>query len=175
MSRHTLTAVLAMALVSQHAVAESEISLGSLVRVTAPTVAKDPLVGTLVDSSTTELTLFLPESGKSTVRRDAITKLEWSNGRHSRAGKGALWGAVIGAPLGALLVGMSGGEGGEGPTAGVYIAAGGALFAVVGAGLGAMIGLAFKTDGWKQAPLSHVQVSLQPMRGGARAAVALAW
>lgn len=171
MSRHTFTAVLIVALVPQHAVAESaEIFPGTLVRVTTPTVAKGHLIGTLVESSATELTVVVPGIGKSTVPLAAITKLEWSNGRHSSARTGALWGAVIGAPTGVWLAAAS--EDSE--RAGTYIGLG-VTMAVIGGGLGALIGLAFETDGWKEAPHSHVQVLLQPVRGGARAAVTLAW
>ena len=142
---------------------------GTLVRVLAPSVSPVPLTGTLLDSSDRELVLFQPASGKKTIPIDAITKLQWSEGRHNKAGTYAKWGAI---GLGALMaVSFAAGASEYGD----FIcdselacgALGAALGATSGAMYGALIGVAVRTYDWKELPLSkgaagpHPQLSLK--------------
>jgi hypothetical protein len=109
-----------------------------------------------------------------TLARDQITGLDVHRGRKSAAGKGALIGlgagAVAGVTLGfAACAGASGSpctdDTGEGsPVA--FAAVLGATGAVLGAGIGALFGLAIGTDRWEAVPLEGIRVTFTPAYDG---------
>ena len=105
----------------------------------------------------------LPESIELEGEKRAIpwaytNRLELSTGRHGNAGKGALYGALIGLVAG-VVTGVTigrdenGGENSDNLAAegGVALGLGGLL---LGAGLGAIIGGASKTDDWREIPVA---------------------
>ena len=61
-----------------------------------------------------------------------------------------------------------------GPSAEGYLVAMGTT-GVVGAGVGALAGLAVKTTRWERVPVVRLQVAARPMRAGARVQVSLRW
>lgn len=83
---------------------EARIDAGSRVRIAAPVFGTKKQVGTVV--SVTRDTLVLRHGASIATRSIAtsdITALEVSRGTHTRKGKGALWGLLIGAGAGAVL------------------------------------------------------------------------
>jgi hypothetical protein len=137
---------------------------GTLVRVLAPSLSPVPLTGTLLDSSDRELLLFQPASGKRTIPIDAIARLQWSEGRHNKAGTYAKWGAI---GLGALMaVSFAAGASEYGDFFCDSKFACGALGAVLGATSGAMygalIGVAVRTYDWKELPLNKGATGPRP-------------
>jgi hypothetical protein len=133
---------------------------GARVRVAAEAVAAEPLVGTFVRLDGNALALRLPDREELTVvPREAITKLEVSHGRRSR-GRGALIGALAGFAVGAIAVAATPGDD-EMFTAAEATAMVGAM----GAGLGALIGLAIPPgEKWESVPTA--QISVVPSRRG---------
>lgn len=150
-----------------------DVAIGTLCRITAPSVSESPLVGTLAETSDRGLILVGPEIGKRTIPFDAVTKLEWSAGRRSRMGAYAWRGALLGLLVGGIGGATSGGEceGSEGSCAAM-----GAMIGAVGWGAtGALVGGFVKSYGWKEARLPHADVSVAPIIGpGSRAGIALA-
>ena len=149
---------------------------GTLCRVTAPRLNASPLVGTLVVRNERELVLVAPETGKSTIPFDAVTKLEWSAGRRSRVGAYAFRGALLGLVVGGIGGATSGGdcEGQQGNCAAIY----GLMGAVGWGAAGALVGTFVRSYRWREVPVSHAQVSVLPIIGPrtrAGVAVALSW
>lgn len=125
---------------------------GALVRLTAPTISETPLIGTVVDSHERELTLAASGAGHRTIPLDAVTKIEWSSGRHNQAGKFARKGAIIGAAVFAVaLARLNNDDAGERSAGAALGAASGAFW---GGLAGAAIGAFRHTYDWKEAPLS---------------------
>ena len=105
----------------------------------------------------------------------SVTKLEVSRGKKSNAGRGALIG---GTALAALALGLSIGDMGRecpppepgNPFSGFWceetdigdVFAATLLCGGLGAGLGALIGWAGKSDRWEEVPLDGLRVSLTP-------------
>ena len=142
---------------------------GTLVRVTAPSLSKKRLTGTLVSAGEQELVLALPDSRPCRLPRSAVTRLEWSRGSHRHPIPGAVVGGLLGgALLGAASLAMC-----DAASCSVSLGAVGigfALGALPGTGVGALV----KTRDWREASPSRVQVSLAPVRGrGVAAQVAL--
>ena len=83
---------------------QSPAAPGSRVRITAPSVAAKPLIGTIVAEDDDSLTIEVHGRRETVgVPRSALTKLEVSRSpsRHGRwAGRGALAGALVGGILG---------------------------------------------------------------------------
>jgi hypothetical protein len=130
------------------------------VRVTAPSVSKSRLTGTLVSASDQAMVLALPDSGPRTIPRSAVTRLEWSRDFHRHAIPGALVGSVLGgAFLGYASVGLC--EGTDCSVSLPAVCVGAALGALPGAGIGALI----KTRNWRSAEPGRIQVSLARGRG----------
>ena len=74
---------------------------GTRVRLTAPELFDQRLVGTLTALETDAVWLSLDDQAEpTTVPRDAITKFELSRGKHSNTGKGALIGLATGVVAG---------------------------------------------------------------------------
>jgi hypothetical protein len=129
------------------------------------TTADRPVVGALVAQDEATITLQAPEEPEGVVvRRDGITKVEVSVGRHSR-GRGALLGAAVGPGIGAAI-GVAGGAANADNTYGLTAAEGGVALGVLGASVGALIGLAVTPgERWNGLPLDHVRLTLAPVRG----------
>ena len=68
---------------------------GSRLRVTAPAVARKPIVGTLLEASEREIVLAASSSDRTPIPRESITRLERS-ARPSRRTRGALAGFILG-------------------------------------------------------------------------------
>lgn len=84
--------------------ADTRLDVGSRVRIAAPVFGPKKQVGTIV--SLTPDTLVLRQGASITTRPVAmsdITTVEVSRGTHTRKGKGALWGLLLGAGTGAVL------------------------------------------------------------------------
>jgi hypothetical protein len=152
---------------------EAPVEPGARVRVKAPPLQPDWVRGTVVGWESGSLVLE-PEKPEGdtplTLARDQITQLDVHRGRKSAAGKGALIGlgsgAVAGFALGfAACAGNTGSpctnDAGEGSPAGFALALGG-----VGAGLGALVGLLFRTDRWEAVPLEGIHVTFTPVYDG---------
>ena len=136
------------------------LSEGTLIRVTAPSVSKGRLTGTLVDASEHEIVLALPDSGPRRIPRSAVKRLEWSRGYHRHP----IPGAVVGGLLGGAFFGYASLALCDAASCSVSLAAvgiGAALGALPGAGVGALI----RTRDWADVTPSRVQVSLAPVRG----------
>ena len=117
--------------------------------------SRDRVVGSLLryDASSIQV-----DPGPPAIPWAAVSKFEYSTGRHGNAGHGALYGALIGL-LAGVVTGMTigkeegGGEGNEDLAAegAVVLGAGGLL---AGMGIGAIVGGRLKTDDWRDIPLA---------------------
>jgi hypothetical protein len=163
MERARLSAVLVVALsaaIPPLGLAETAGSLspGALVRVTAPAQAREPLVGTLVETSAERI--VLKQEGKAeptSIPRGEVRRLEWSPGKRTNGKRGALIGILA---LSAFSVATAGGEEID-------------MAILLGAGGGALVGKLVRTRRWQELP---VAVSAAPLPGGGAAvSVALAW
>jgi hypothetical protein len=162
--------VLVTTLLSTQASAQSSESAGKgrRVRLVVPTVSPKPLIGTIVRSDETSVVLSQGLwQGASVelmvVPRNAITKMEVSSGRRSHAKAGAL----IGAAALAFAVAVTPDSSCSGIVCVDYPKElGVAVAAVLGAGLGALIGKAFtKSETWTPVP-PGLQVSVTPKHKG---------
>ncbi|NIN73076.1 MAG: hypothetical protein GTO46_14345 [Gemmatimonadetes bacterium] len=151
---------------------EPPVQAGDRVRVTAPTIDPDMLVGTLVslraDTCVLKVDdLWLPLA----LPRTSVTKLEVQRGRKSKAGLGAGVGFVTGAVIGGLLGSYWGQESCgwmeipciKKPAATVLGALG---FGLAGAGIGALVGSRIRVDRWEEVPLDQLRITLLPQRRG---------
>lgn len=138
------------------------ITVGSKVRVRAPTVVKGRIEGTVIGLDERSLVLGGIERGPLTLSREAITHLDVSTGRRRQTLRGTLIGAGIG--LVAMGVLCGGDSGGCAEVSGVATAG-----ALLGAGVGALV----KTDRWQTVPLDGVRVTLTPARRGVGLAVSI--
>ena len=150
-------------------VADTSVAPGDTVRVTAPSMDMDDSVGTVAALETDRLTVQVEERADAlSVPLADVTKLKVRRGQKSNAGKGALIGLGVGAAAGVITALLScadsqcdwdnAGDDVTGYTA-VVLGAGGAL---LGAGIGAIIGSSIKTDRWESVPLDNIRVSLTP-------------
>lgn len=136
--------------VPQSSPASSPLTTGTRVRVTVREDGGERrLVGPLRTFDGEALTLT-PEggTGRVTVPRTKITRIDVSRGSRSRAGRGALVGAVLG--LAAIAIAESTrGEDYEAPdNYGLIVAGSIAGGAVVGAGVGALL----RSENWESQP-----------------------
>jgi hypothetical protein len=153
---------------------EMPLEAGARVRVKAPPSHPNWENGTL-SGWTDESLVLAPEDARidSPLRlaRDQIAELEVYRGRKSAAGKGALYGLLGGAVagLGFALISCEGwtescvDDGyGTGDVA-VFTTL---LGAAGGAAIGALIGLAAKTNDWEPVPMEGLRISIGPHPGG---------
>ena len=144
---------------------------GSRVRLEAAAVSPEPLVGTIVTQDQTTLELQVADQEDPiVVPRDAITKMEMSTGRRSR-GHGAWIGALVGGASGAIAV-LATPEKPCNPNVAfgclriISKGAGATLLAGLGAGVGALIGLAIPPgEKWTAVP-TELRVSVTPTLKG---------
>jgi len=170
MPRMTLALVCGLMLAAPATQAEDNplrVQPGDRVRVTAPTAADKRLVGRAVAVEPAALTLDLDHGGRVAVPTQAITKLELSRGERSKAREGALWGAGFGL-VGLTVICLDEQSRSEGWCGAA------ALSVPVYAGLGALIGLAFKTSRWQEVHSERLSVGVGPTKdGGIAMSVAL--
>lgn len=155
---------------------------GPRVRLTAPSVSIERLVGTLVGLDETTLTLRR-QGAKDTVRvpRGAITTIETSAHR-SRKGRGAAIGALAGLGAG-VAFGLAIGEDCSvipeelEPLLSVICFSKGemaAVAALLAVPAGALVGLAVAPgEKWQRSSLERLSVRIRPARGGAALTVSL--
>ena len=158
--RHTtiLVAILAFTPLARTTAQEQPpVESGARIRVTAPSVFSDRIVGTVVSWESEQLVLDAPR-GTLTFPIDSIIKLEISRGRKSKV--------AVGAGIGLLFGGISG-----------YLACGpvvtcdkrillAAIFAAPGAALGAIVGAGASPTIWEEVPVNQLRVSFGPQRDG---------
>ena len=138
---------------------------GTRVRVTAPDI--DKYDGTLQAMRGDTLTVDTLR-----IAVASVTRLDVYRGQKSKTGKGALIGAGVGFVAGALtglaLCGERGtpceSDGSDYTAAAAVILGGGG--ALLGAGIGAVVGSQIKGDRWEEVPLDRLQVSFVPQRDG---------
>lgn len=154
---------------------------GEKVRITTRTAGLDRETrGLVVQSDAHSLTVSLG-SGKPPVRvpLSSIKSLDVARGRRRAVKEGAISGGLVGVVLGAAAVYVASNALCEYDTDcdaspqgyGIGIGA----FAAGGAGLGALVGLAIKTDRWERVPVDRVRVALRPVPRGAGVQVSLGW
>ena len=126
---------------------------GNRARVTL--LEKERIVGTIRALPPQALVLAAePDSSERTIPYASIAKLEIQNGTQTRAGRYALIGGVLAAIPGAFVGHDLGEELEVNSTEQFYFAAGGAVaFALVGAGIGALIGKGVKVERWEAVSL----------------------
>jgi len=121
-------------------------------------------VGTWEGSAHDSLTIL--DARRTTVRVvafDAVSALEISRGRRRRTGRGALIGFVSGTTAGLVTALVFCRNGcGEFNTF-IPVALGGAG-AVVGTGVGALIGSQIRTERWESVPVGALRIGLIPQR-----------
>jgi len=148
-------------------IADTWIDPGDRVRVTAPSLDLDKDVGTVASLVADTFVVEMEDRADALdVPFSHVTRLEVHRGQKSRAGAGALIGAGAGAATGltVALVSCAGDEchlDGSDVTGAVVLVLG-AGSALAGAGLGALIGTAIKTDRWQLVPLDRIRVGRSP-------------
>jgi len=160
---------------------EARIAPGDRVRVMAPSISADLLVGTVLEvGADTCLLAIEGHAPPYSLPFTSIRRLDLSRGTRSNTGKGAKIGAVIGAGLGAVLGGLIATEERlvnpscdpdnnlfgcqtEETTDYAVVAAFAVGLAVVGAGAGALIGAVSKSERWKAVPLGELRVGPSPV------------
>lgn len=140
------------------------VTVGSKVRILAPTLVRGRLEGMVLEVDDDSLLVGSDDRSPIRFSRQAITRLEVRTGRHRRALKGAIIGAGIGVATLGLAAAMYHGDGGGSSDAKSTAALFG-QFALGGAAWGAGIGALIKTDRWSPVPLDRVHVGLGPTRG----------
>jgi hypothetical protein len=149
--------------------------VGSIVRITAPSVSPKRLVGTLDGANESFLRLSTP-TGAQVISRNAIERLEWSRGLHKPVLKRTLEGAVV---LGAF--GFVFGTAGHDPNEKEPLCGKRIRCAAVGAGVGAVVGLAASAfaqpqHDWADVPgVRRVRVIFRPRPDGLAAALVMRW
>jgi hypothetical protein len=159
MRRTTLLSIAALFAGASSLAAQDSVHIatGNRVRVTAPRISGTRIVGTYarMDADT-----FVVEVGGDTrsFPRTAVIRLEVSVGRKGNAEKGALYGALLGAGIGALALGTSSlcADLEAGGTCALVGAGGGGLGGLL---IGALIGSVSKTDRWQTVPVAAAPVS----------------
>ena len=155
-----LAAMLTSAASSKIAAQETvRLEPGQRVRVTAPTISSTQIVGAFghIEADT----LVVETDGRTWhLPRASLTRVDVNRGQKANAGKGALFGFLIGAGVGAVALGSS-----DLCTETLEVAGG--RCALIGAGgggvagllLGAIAGALIKTDRWQKVPLDRLRVS----------------
>ena len=164
----------------------SLLSIGSRVRLQAPTAGQGLIQGTVLEVDDRGLLLSAAGLGHVRVERQSISRLEVSTGRGSSLKKGAIIGGAIGVALGAAAGGTSVPEGPcidapaitcpASPGGAGNALAGAAIGGALGAGWGALFGHLKKHDLWSPVPLTDSRVTFVPMLGrGVGLSMSLRW
>lgn len=146
---------------AQEPPAASPVTVGTKVRIRAPSVAKGRVEGMVLEIDEKSLLIGVSKDRVPLrVPRQAITQLDVNAGQRGRVLKGMIIGAGVGAASFTALLASTD----LGPDSGDYAGAVG-IGAVGGGILGAGIGALIKTDRWSPVPLDRVRLSLGPTRG----------
>jgi len=170
-------ALIAAALLALTSAAAAQDSTGSLVgrRIRIQPQHGATLQGAVVAVSDSAVTLRTSETDTVSVARAGIARVEVYEGTKSNTGKGALTGFLLGGAIGAFL-GAASASATEGSlveySAGEGALAYGASFGVLGAGIGALVGLGSHHERWQPAVLPTVTV-LPTAQDGKRVAFGL--
>ncbi len=175
-----LIAIAAVAWPGQLAAQVWEVQSGSRVRITAPGIQSEQLVGSVsaIRGDTILLKLDATEEERAVSLR-SLERIELSVGEKRHTLEGLLIGTGAGVLLGFLAsrgaedddpsgcfnLGWGGGCFNPGLTAGekrgLAVIGGGFFFG----GVGAIVGALTKSDRWQEVPLARVRLSLVPQRG----------
>jgi len=150
----TLPTICTLRLVAQHA----PVSPGTRVRIVAPSVARDQLVGTIRATGKDTLVLDVADRASPFALPFArVETLEVSRGRHSHTLQGLGVGFLIGA-----VVGAAAGSSCEGDWVCPGPAGGALVLGVVAAVPGAVIGALARSERWESVPLDRMSVTGGP-------------
>jgi hypothetical protein len=128
-------------------------------------------VGTLFDSTESTIVISRAGSDHALIPRNAITRVEWSRGRHGNALKGLILGALAGATALTIVFHVQVGSEDDSPTR--YYAQAALMGAVLGALPGAFVGSLISTERWAELPVANLRVAVVPAPRGV--GVGLAW
>ncbi len=156
-----LPAVLAVGLLVPLASLEGQLQSGQRVRVTAPDCGLDRQPATFQAFDNDTLVL-----GPMKCPLVSVTHLDVHRGRKSAAGLGAGIGFGVGTAWAIALLSTPSicnpeTRCGAGDWAKLI-----SLFGGIGAGLGGLVGLVFRSDRWEEVSLDRLRVSLSPQRDG---------
>ena len=119
------------------------------------------VTGTLLSLDSAGLVIVTGKADSVTVPRASITAVEVSTGTRSHAGKGALIGLGTGLLTGVVVgIASSGSDDGDffDFSSGEWAAGVGLTGAVIGTGVGAIVGAVIRTDKWAPAVLPTVGI-----------------
>jgi len=152
---------------------------GSRVRVEAPAVHGGALIGQIEALDAASLRVQLQTGGVITVPRDAIVRIDTSEGRRPNKLRGAVIGGCVGLVGGLVVAAQSREEDDRSFSPGFDRSVeviGTLTLAGVGAGLGTLVGAMIRTERWQevQLPVPSMRLGLAPTRtGGANIVVTL--
>jgi hypothetical protein len=151
---------------------QQSLTPGMRVRILAPGVAPNKVIGTVEKASDDSVTLNVPGRNEPvSILREKIARLDVSDGPRSRGVDSAI-GAGIGAAVGAAGCALGNGSG-QGHIVSTGAVAG--ACAVLGAGLGALIGAVIPSgEHWKAISATRYRFSFAP-RLDHGADLAVAW
>jgi hypothetical protein len=154
---------------AEHGLAQG-VAVGSRVRVISQETAGQALIGQVV-ALEPGVVVVVGEDGPSRVRVPVVpsTSIEVSRGKKSQAARGALIGTAFGAMPG-LLITFGDYNSDKGNPAAVSL-----VGAAAGAGIGALIGLAIKSETWGPVEVPVVSAGIAPISRGAAVSFTVAW
>jgi hypothetical protein len=136
---------------------------GDRVRVIAPAVSPDPVVGTLVTLGAD--TLVVQDSATWRFAFGAVQRVGVSRGRKSNAVVGAGYGLLAGVGVGLLITSSCEPDLIFNSKAQCMLA-GAIFFGAAGTLVGAVTGAFVRTERWRDVPLDRVRMSVVPRSGG---------
>ncbi len=132
------------------------------VRISSPRPGGSAIVANLVGVTGDSLMLRRsPEESPLALALESVGRIEVSQGRHARTGRGALIGFLTGTALGTGLVVAAASADDSGMNDGVAEFAAfvlGSGIALAGVGIGALVGSAIHTEEWREVPISQLRV-----------------
>ena len=172
MLERTLLVVLAMLWLPGGLRAEEPgtVAVGSRVRVTSLETGAQPLIGQVVALEPGAV-VVTGEGGTGQKRVPLVpsTTLEVSRGKKSRATRGAMVGAALGAMPG-LFMTFGDYNTDDGNPAAVSL-----VGAAAGAAIGSLVGLALKSENWVPADVPVVTGGIAPIPRGVSISLSVAW
>lgn len=146
------------------------VAVGSRVRVTSLETGAQPLIGQVVALEPGAVVVTGGGgTGQKRVPLVPSTTLEVSRGKKSRATRGAMVGAALGAMPG-LFMTFGDYNTDDGNPAAVSL-----VGAVAGAAIGGLVGLALKSENWVPADLPVVTGGIAPIPRGVSISLSVAW
>lgn len=132
----------------------ASLSRGTRLRVTAPTLAPTPIVGTLLRVTEHEIVLGGDASNPTVIPRSGVSRVERSVGRRGHGQKGLIVGSGVGAAVLSAINAQDPETGGAQEYLGVALVGAG-VGALAGAGVGALI----RTERWTDLPAGSLRVT----------------